>query len=349
MIITTIVGTTSTTWLSDTEIDPEGHATDLFSQWACDFIASSEADQAFFLYLAHNAPHTPIQPPEVWVARVLAREPGISERRAKLVALIEHMDAGIGQVLECLEQEGLTDSTIVVFTSDNGGQLDVGANNGPLRDGKGTVYEGGLKVPACIRWPGHVDAGTTTELRAMTMDIYPTLLDAVGAEYPETIDGVSFLPTLLGEQQDELRELWFFRRREGGAQFMGKTIEAVRMGDWKLLQNSPFTPMELYNLASDPLEQNNLIDGERQVFNQLSAALRRQIQRYGSVPWRAKSRVTASRARLVLPQTVFRPIFMRMSSRSARDLRCHAWGGSHGYPWEQGSFPSWDTCVLMID
>ncbi len=216
-------------------------------------------------------------------------EPGISERRAKLVALIEHMDAGIGQVLECLEQQGLTDSTIVVFTSDNGGQLDVGANNGLLRDGKGTVYEGGLKVPACIRWPGYVEAGTTTELRAMTMDIYPTLLDAVGAEYPETIDGVSFLPTLLGEQQDELRELWFFRRREGGAQFMGKTIEAVRMGDWKLLQNSPFTPMELYNLASDPLEQNNLIDSERQVFNQLSAALRRQIQQYGSVPWQQNS------------------------------------------------------------
>ncbi len=275
--------------LNGDEIDSEGHATDLFTQWACDFISTSDDEQPFFLYLTYNAPHGPIQPPEEWITRVQDREADISEHRAALVALIEHLDAGIGQVLACLENEGLHESTLVIFTSDNGGQLSAGANNGPLRDGKGSMYEGGLKVPMCVRWPGHIEAGTTTDMRAMTMDTFPTVLYAAGVSVPDAIDGVSVLPTLLGEHQADLRELWFFRRREGGTQFMGKTIEAVRMGDWKLLQNSPFAPLELYNLADDPLEQHNLIETERDVARELSSALRRQIQHYGSVPWQRPS------------------------------------------------------------
>jgi arylsulfatase A-like enzyme len=268
------------------EIDPLGHATDLFTTWSCDYVKSRQSqDQPFCLYLAYNAPHTPIQPPAEWLARVKQREPGISEKRAKLVALIEHLDDGIGRVLESLGDCGFAESTIVVFTSDNGGQADAGANNGPLRDGKQSVYEGGLKVPAIVRWPGHVAPGTTTEFRAMSMDILPTLLASADLPPAKSIDGVSFLPTLEGRNQPPLREDCFFRRREGGNQYGGKTIEAVIRGDWKLLQNSPFAPLELYNLRDDPREETDLAQQERQVFNQLSAALRRQIQRYGSVPW----------------------------------------------------------------
>ncbi|MBN1362975.1 MAG: sulfatase-like hydrolase/transferase, partial [Sedimentisphaerales bacterium] len=123
--------------LDDTEIDPEGHATDLFTDWAIDYLRQrAQAKQPFFLYVAYNAPHTPIQPPDEWLERVRQRERGISDRRAKLVALIEHLDAGIGKVMDAVRQAGLSDNTLIVFTSDNGGQLGVGANNGALRAGK---------------------------------------------------------------------------------------------------------------------------------------------------------------------------------------------------------------------
>lgn len=274
-------------WGTET-VDPEGHATDLFTTWACEYIRNRQDEkEPFFLYLAYNAPHTPIQPPQEWVAKVKAREPSITDQRAKLVALIEHMDAGIGDVMNCLKETGLTENTVVVFTSDNGGQLNVGANNGRLRDGKQSVYEGGIKVPFGIRWPGKITAGSKTQFRGLSMDVFPTLCAAAGIvpDKKLKLDGKSFLPTCLGEAQAELREFWFFRRREGGNQYGGKTIEAVRRGDWKLLQNSPFAPLELYYLKDDPLEQNDLSKKAPRIFNELSAALRAEIQRYGTVPW----------------------------------------------------------------
>lgn len=268
------------------EIDPKGHATDLFTQWACEYLLSRKRrTEPFCLYLAYNAPHTPIQPPTEWVAKVRKREPGMTLKRAKLVALIEHMDDGIGKVMQCLKETGAADNTLVVFTSDNGGQLSVGANNGPLRDGKQSVYEGGLKVPAAVVWPGKIQPGSRSSLRAMSMDIFATVLEASGVECKHTIDGKSILPTLRGKTQSELRTHLFFRRREGGTRYGGKTIEAVIHGDWKLLQNSPFQPLELYNLKADPLEKTDLSKRNRRVFNELSAALRKEIQRYGTVPW----------------------------------------------------------------
>ncbi|MEX2285950.1 MAG: sulfatase-like hydrolase/transferase [Planctomycetaceae bacterium] len=276
--------------LNSETIDPKGHATDVFTTWACDFLNEPRGERPFFLYLAYNAPHSPIQPPDDWLEKVRRREPHVSEKRAKLIALIEHMDDGVGRVMQALKDSEQDQNTIVVFTSDNGGPLGAGATNGPLRDGKGSMYEGGLKVPAAVIWPGQVAAGSVTAQMAMTMDLFPTLLQAAGIEPPNDIDGVSFIPTLLGRQQPPLRTDWFFGRREGWAEFGGKTIEAVRRGDWKLLQNSPFGPMELYNLKTDPLEQRNVIKHEPAVFKELSAALRKQLQRYGTVPWQRVER-----------------------------------------------------------
>src|SRR5690606_9266352 len=123
------------------EIDPEGHATDLFTQWAVEFIEQQAgSSDPFFLYLAYNAPHAPIQPPEAWLTRIQERSPDLDPERAKLAALIEHMDDGIGQVLAAVESAGIADNTVVIFVSDNGGQIDLGANNGPLRDGKQAMY-----------------------------------------------------------------------------------------------------------------------------------------------------------------------------------------------------------------
>ncbi len=276
--------------LNEKEIDPEGHATDLFSEWASDYLREQNADKPFFLYLAYNAPHTPIQPPDEWVDRVTQREQAIDPERAKLAALIEHMDHGIGQVLNTLQETGLDSNTLVIFSSDNGGLLRVGADNGPLRDGKGTLYEGGIRVPTAAKWPGRIDAGTQSDRVALTMDLMPTMLDAAGVQLEHDIDGRSFLPTLCGKQQREWKRDLFFIRREGGSFFEGKTIEAIRRGDWKLLRAKPEGPLELYNLEKDPKETKDLSSVEKSKFKELRKALLAHQERYEDVPWQPPER-----------------------------------------------------------
>ena len=271
-------------------IDPEGHATDLFSDWACAYLEErAQAKRPFFLYLAYNAPHDPIQPPDEWLAKGREREPAMEARRARLVALIEHLDAGIGRVLDTLTRLGLDRDTLVFFTSDNGGVLPLGANNGPWRSGKQHMYEGGLRVPGAARWPGRIRAGTRTDRMALTMDLFPTVLEAAGVPVPEGLDGVSLLATLEGRPEVAQERDLYFVRREGGQAYGGKTIEALRRGDWKLVQDSPFAPLELYHLGWDPGETNNLAAREKKVFGDLSTALREQVQRGGSVPWQPPS------------------------------------------------------------
>lgn len=213
------------------EIDPKGHATDLFTGWAVEYLeGQAKQKEPFFLYLAYNAPHDPLQPPAEWLDKVKKRKPMLPESRAKLVALIEHMDDGIGRVLDTLDRTGLAKNTVVIFTSDNGGVTAYGANNGPWRSGKQHVYEGGLRVPGVVRWPGVVKPGTSTERLTLTMDIFPTVCDVAGVKPPQGIDGVSFVPTLRGEKEPASDREVYFVRREGGAAYGGKTIEAVRKG-----------------------------------------------------------------------------------------------------------------------
>ncbi len=274
-----------------TEIDPSGHATDLFTSWACEYLTErAQAGGNFFLYLAYNAPHDPIQPPPEWLDKVKRREPGASAKRVQLVALLEHLDAGLGRVLDTLDRTGLATNTLVIFTSDNGGLLANGANNGPWRAEKGHVYEGGLRVPGAARWPGVIEPGSSTDRTTLTMDIFATACAAANLTPPREIDGISFLPTLRGQPESDPRRDLYFVRREGGAAYAGKTIEAFRRGDWKLLQDSPFAPLELYDLKADPQERVDLAKSKPQVFDELAAALRQQIQRSGHVPWQGPER-----------------------------------------------------------
>lgn len=269
-------------------ITPTGHATDLFTDWACTYITQrAKTGEPFFLYLAYNAPHDPLHPKPEWFDKVRQREPGMDEKRAKLVALIEHMDDGIGRVLDRLEKTGQADNTLVVFTSDNGGVLGYGAQNGPWRSGKTHMYEGGLRVPGIARWPGRVAAGSRSERMTLSMDLFPTALEAAGVPVPAGIDGVRCIPALLGKSDESPERDLYFVRREGGPEYGGKTIEAFRRGNWKLVQDSPFVPLELFNLASDPLETTDLAKKERKIFLDLSAALRKQIQHGGEAPWQA--------------------------------------------------------------
>ncbi len=272
--------------LNKETIDPRGHATNLFTEWSVDYIHErAEYDRPFFLYLAYNAPHTPIQPPEEWLEKVQNREPDISESRAKLVALIEHLDHGIGEVVNALKETGEYKKTLIIFTSDNGGLLRVGANNGPLRDGKQSMYEGGLKVPAAMVWPGHIEKGSQTDHIALTMDIFPTVMEIIGAAYDGPTEGRSFLPVLMGNEPEETKRPLYFSRREGGTRYGGQTIQALRYGDWKLVHNSPYEPMELYNLKKDPREQNDLAEKRPGKFNELVDLMMEHIQKGGRVPW----------------------------------------------------------------
>ena len=272
------------------EVAPQGHATDVFTGWACEYLAErAKAGGPFFLYLAYNAPHDPIQPPPDWLEKVKQREPGLPEKRAKLVALIEHLDSGIGKVLDTLDRTGLAPNTLVIFTSDNGGVLANGANNGPWRGAKGHMYEGGLRVPGAARWPAAIKAGGNTERMTLTMDIFATACAVAGVQPPPGMDGLSFLPALRDETEPGGQRDFYFVRREGGLAYGGKTIEAFRRGDWKLLQDSPFAPLELYDLSADPKETTDLAAKQRKVFNELSTGLRRQVQR-GAVTWQPPER-----------------------------------------------------------
>ena len=274
-------------------IHPEGHATDLFSNWASEYVRKGkDRDQPWFLYLAYNAPHTPIQPPEEWTAKVLEREPGIDEKRAKLVALIEHMDEGIGKVLATIDATGQREETLVIFTSDNGGQGNVGGNNGAHRGAKQDMYEGGIKVPFCARWPGRITAGSKSSVRGITMDLFPTVLEAAGAgvdaDLHAGIEGRSILASLTGTSQPEFAERdLFWVRREGNMTYMGDSSWAMRRGPWKLVKNRPDGPWEMFNLEADPLEKKDFLRGgpKPKEWHPMAAEMRKFIQIGGTVPW----------------------------------------------------------------
>jgi arylsulfatase A-like enzyme len=267
-------------------INPAGHATELFTAWAGEYLRerARQPDRPFFLYLAYNAPHFPIEPPAEWLARVRQRAPHLSEERARNVAFVEHLDDNIGRVLATLKELGLDRNTVVVLTSDNGGSLPHGQNNAPWRGGKQSHYDGGLRVPFVMRWPPGIAAGSRSDYQGLVFDVFPTLLELAGAPPPADLDAVSLAPALRGQPMPPSRELYFVRR-EGGPAYGGKSYEAIIRDGWKLLQNDPYSPLELYNLNDDPYEQRNLAATHGERMKELAAALRGHVQRGGSTPW----------------------------------------------------------------
>ena len=267
-------------------IDPRGHATDLFTEWATEVIhGHAHSSQPFFLYLAYNAPHTPIQPPEEWIERVRQREPDASPERVKYIALVEHMDAGIGRILDALEQTGQLSNTLVIYTSDNGGQLNVGATNGDLKGGKGQMYEGGIRVPTCAMWADGIEKGQVCDNVAMLMDLFPTACEIAGVSVNHEIEGLSILPTLRGETQNFSDRVMYWVRKDGGPSFLGLNQHAVRRGNIKLLHNSPFEPLELYDLGNDPQEASD--QAKTGAFREMGELLQTEMQQNGSVPWQS--------------------------------------------------------------
>jgi arylsulfatase A-like enzyme len=270
-------------------IDAKGtHATDLFTDWAVEYLnEQKEKKEPFFLYLAYNAPHTPVQPPEEYTEKVKNREAGISEKRAKLVALIEHLDDGVGRVLAALEKNGMTDNTLIIFSSDNGGHAPSGANNGIFRGAKEDMYEGGIRVAGGMCWKGKIKAGSVTGNFAMLSDLFPTVCEAAGAKIIRPIDGISILPTLLGKEQITDNRTVYWVRREGGMFYGGMAYYATRRGSCKILQNTPWEPVQFFDLATDPVEQKPL-DPEKDfsdIYKHLFRSQTEHIRLSGAVPW----------------------------------------------------------------
>lgn len=265
-------------------INPVGHATDIFTEWTIDYLKSVASDAPpFFLYLAYNAPHFPIQPPDEWLQKVKKRNPELSDLRAKNVAFVEHLDYSIGRVVKALNQLGLEQNTIIVFSSDNGGSLPHGASNGELRMGKQDMYEGGIKVPTCVVWPGKIAPGSKNNNLALTMDLYPTFCELADLEIDHQIDGISILASLLGKTQVTDNRPIFFMRREGGY-YGGMMYYAARYGRYKLVQNSPFESLQYFDIITDPYEKVPL-DGNLPELKELKFLLSQHIRRSGAIPW----------------------------------------------------------------
>ena len=147
------------------------------------------------------------------------------------------------------------------------------------------MYEGGIRVPACAMWPGYIPEGHVTEQVALLMDLFPTVCEVAGVPIAHEIEGRSIWQTLQGEHQDFSERILYWLRREGGQRFLGQCQHAIRRGDIKLLHNSPFEPLELYDLLSDPLETTNGSQTQMDLFREMSQLFQAETQRAGRVPW----------------------------------------------------------------
>ncbi|MDR2809243.1 MAG: sulfatase-like hydrolase/transferase, partial [Tannerellaceae bacterium] len=267
-----------------TVVHPQGHASEVFSDWAIDYLNRRRNENVpFFLYLAYNAPHAPLQPPMEWLEKVKKREPNITKKRAALIALIEHLDEQVGRVIHALETNSQLENTLIIFVSDNGGDRGSDANNGLLNGWKGQMLEGGIRVAAGFYWKGKIKPAVTENF-AMLMDIFPALCQLTGMEIKHKIDGVSILPTLLGEKQTTDDRTVFWVRREGW-DFGGRAAYAARYKEYKVLQNIPYEPLQYFDLKSDPKEQTSLSIETSEQYRKLFYELMDHVQEAGQIPW----------------------------------------------------------------
>jgi arylsulfatase A-like enzyme len=252
---------------------PKGeYLADFLTDHAVDFIERHK-DQPFFLYLPHFGVHAPHQAKKDLIAHFKAKEPVGNHKNPTYAAMIASVDESVGRIVETLDKLGLTENTLVIFTSDNGGVGGYEAaglsrngvtDNAPLKGGKGMLYEGGIRVPYVFSWKGKVAPGVTNETPIMNIDFYPTFVELSHTTAPENypLDGASLMPMLTGAKQslDRAALEWHFPGYLGFGQDEWRTTPAaaIRMGDWKLIEFFEDGRLELYNLKDDIGEKHNL-------------------------------------------------------------------------------------------
>jgi arylsulfatase A-like enzyme len=276
----------------------EQYAPDLIQEQTLKFIEANK-DNPFFLYVPNVIPHAELLVPEDEIVKSyrgqFAEKPykgvddgrsykrggygSVETPRANFAAMVTRLDRYVGEILDRLRQLGLDKRTLVMFTSDNGPHGEGGANpkyfdsSGGLRGMKRDLYEGGIRVPMIARWPGKIKAGSGSEHISAFWDVMPTLAELAGADAPDNIDGISFVPTLLGQKQKQKEHeylYWEFHER-GGKQ-------AVRKGKWKAIRlqvkRDPDGPLELYDLQKDPQEKNNVASQHPDIVDRMAQIMR---------------------------------------------------------------------------
>jgi arylsulfatase A len=279
---------------NDRTLHGETYSQDRFIEVAQEFVRENR-ERPFFLYMPFTIPHLALQVPEESLAAYRDEIPEEEYKhrnyikrphpRAAYAAMITHMDKGIGQVLALLEELDLADNTLVMFSSDNGptyGRLggsdsEFFDSNGPFRGFKGSLYEGGIRVPLVAKWPGHIEPGRVTDVQAAFWDFMPTIAEVTGTDAPEGIDGISFVSTLTGSGEKTLHEFLYWEFPAYGGQ------QAVRMGDWKgirqdmLRENNPDPlKIELYSLAEDVGETTDVSAEHPEVVSQIREIMQRE-------------------------------------------------------------------------
>ena len=281
-------------WHGRQRVETQGYATDLINRHAVEFI-EQHRDKPFCLYVAHLAIHNPVQvrgdpvrrTEDGWKRWTPSSE---AERIEKYRGMTLPIDEGVGQIRETLVRLGLERNTLILFFSDNGASGDFPSGSPQWRGGKGSVYEGGHKVPFIAWWPDHVTAGTVSATPTITLDIMPTLLSLAGAvpDPKRPLDGVDLSPVLFSGGSLPDRALFWASMGNGGAR-----SEAMRDGPWKLVVQHPkakagtfeHESIELYRLDQDPAEKTNIADGEPE----RTAAMLRRLK-----AWYAETQRTAT-------------------------------------------------------
>ncbi len=226
-------------------------------------------DKPFFLYLSHYAIHTRLNGKPDLVAKYEAKPnagkgPVAPRNNPHLAAQLESVDQGVGMIRDKLRQLGLSENTIIIFTGDNGGEDKV-TSNGPLRAGKSTLYEGGIREPLIVYWPGVTRPGGVCQTPVCSVDFYPTLAQAAGTRpaAAQLADGASLLPFLKDPEAHLDRDAFYWHYPLEKSHFLGgRSAGAIRKGEWKLIEFFDTGETELYNLAQDPSEQHNLATEE---------------------------------------------------------------------------------------
>lgn len=251
---------------NESPIQITGYYTDAITDKAIDYLKTHEANQPIFMFLSYTAPHSPLEAPEELVDKYRAiYEDGLF---AIYAAMVEQLDKGIGRVLSTVDDLGLRENTLIMFMSDNGpsaehkayGPIGADISNGPLRGWKFSTYEGGIRVPCIARWPGRIPPGLQRGEVAVTMDVLPTILDAINMPVPENMEihGNSLMPLLTGKAYS----------RTDAIHWETKHNMAVIRGDWKLVHQF-WTEPKLYNLKSDISEARDLSDQYPEIVSEM--------------------------------------------------------------------------------
>ncbi len=281
------------------DVPPGTYLADYLTDRAVDFM-TRHREEPFFLYLPHFAVHVPLQAKPELIAKYENKPPAGGHSHPVYAAMIDSLDQSVGRILQALDDLKLADNTLVIFTSDNGGvggyavpgttQTKGTTDNSPLREGKGTLYEGGIRVPMLMRWPTRIRPGSRCNAPTAHVDLYPTLLHVAGAQVPSdyVLDGVSLHPLWRDPQQPLPRDAlyWHFPGyleayiRE--ATWRTTPVSVIRSGDYKLLEFLEDGRLELYDLRTDLGERHNLAGAQPELARRLREQLHRWRQQTGA-------------------------------------------------------------------